>query len=195
MIIAYFNFHLINIKAYPPGPARATMDATMDAPDRPNDPSSCALHRQWTLFYKKNADQWDRTSFRRVGEISNVKEMWQLLNYIPANLAGHVNIFFMDEQRVPLWEEHGSLFKDGGCWSTVVKGTDWTTVTKEICMIVFGETVFDDALVKGICVVPVKQTHSIVKIWTTTSGPENGRLMESALNHINIFSPRFKKFT
>ena len=34
----------------------------------------------------------------------HIKDMWQILNNIPESLTGLTNIFFMENDIVPLWE-------------------------------------------------------------------------------------------
>jgi hypothetical protein len=120
--------------------------------------------------------------------------MWQVLNNIPETFTGLTNIFFMENDIVPLWELDKSLWSKGGCWSTIIKGNHWFEAMKETCMVVFGESLFDDSEVKGICIVPVTPNHCIVKIWATTSSANVGSQLKKTLERFNCCTPRFKSF-
>lgn len=153
------------------------------------------FHRPWTLWVKKNTDAWGKKAFKRVMRMTNIKDMWQTLNHLPDALAGSTNLFFMEGDMMPLWEENAELFMNGGCWSTIVKGTPWISAMREIVMAVFGETTFDETKVKGICIVPVSTMHCIVKIWTTVRSESSGRLLQQVLQpYMNCCTPRFKAF-
>jgi hypothetical protein len=156
---------------------------------------SLFLHREWSFYVKSNKSSWEKESFIHIYKIKTVKHMWQLLNNISYEFTGITNIFFMQGDTIPLWEEDKKLWSGGGCWSTVIKGTDWTHCMKEICLIVMGETVFDDSTVKGICIVPVAANHSIIKLWTTSKAEEIGIDLTKSLHECNCCNARFKSFT
>lgn len=148
-----------------------------------------------------NERPWKKDAFLPISTNTNIAEMWQTLNEFGRNkhLAGHINIFFMQDDMLPLAEENVETWKDGGCWSTIIKGEDWIESMKSIVLTVFGESVFDES-VKGVCVVPVSQTHCIVKIWCTTK-ETSGKAKKPDLLR-NIYSectmppavPRYKAF-
>lgn len=157
------------------------------------DPGSLLLHRHWTMWLKANNAAWKKENFKRVFTLKNVKEMWQLLNNIPVSIAGQANIFFMSEELVPLTEERQDLWKQGGCWSTIVKENNWVTTMQDICASTFGETVFGDD-VKGLCIVPVSANHCIVKMWTTRKSEATSAHLHKSLCHLGCCAPRFKSF-
>tara|TARA_Y100001936_G_scaffold253496_1_gene318519 strand:- start:4327 stop:4818 length:492 start_codon:yes stop_codon:yes gene_type:complete len=152
------------------------------------------LHRDWSFYLKSNKSDWKSGSFFKVYKITNVKEMWQILNNIHRKFTGSVNIFFMEGDLVPLWEQDVELWSDGGCWSTVIKGSSWVNCMHEICCFVMGESMFDDEVVKGICVVPVSEAHSIIKLWVTSQNEEIGSKLEQLFKKSGCCQPRFKSF-
>lgn len=155
---------------------------------------SLSLHRDWTLYIKANNSDWKQENFKKFYKIKTIKDLWQVLNNIPESLTGLTNIFFMENDIFPLWELDKQLWSKGGCWSTIIKGSYWIDAMKEACMIVFGESLFDDSEVKGICIVPVTITHSIVKLWATSSSANIGNNLKTSLESFNCCNPRFKSF-
>lgn len=155
---------------------------------------SLSFHREWTLYIKTNNSDWKKENFNNIYKIKTIKDMWQVLNNIPESLTGLTNIFFMENDTVPLWELDKKMWSKGGCWSTIIKGSNWIDSMKEACMVVFGETLFDDSEVKGICIVPVTTTHCIVKLWSTSSSLKTGASLKSTLEKFNCCNPRFKAF-
>ena len=152
------------------------------------------LHREWGFYVKLNNASWRRESFFELYRIKTIGDMWRILNNVPEAFSGVTNIFFMEGGLIPLWEEERALWSKGGCWSTIVKGTHWMQAMNQICMVVMGETVFDDQEVKGICVVPVSLNHCIVKVWTTVKSHHVGSQLQMALKSLNCCQPRFKAF-
>lgn len=170
------------------------MDKVNDDQDLIDLAESLSFHRDWTLYIKTNNSDWKQEHFKKIYRITTIKDMWQVLNNIPETLTGLTNIFFMENDIVPLWELDKSLWSKGGCWSTIIKGNHWFEAMKEACMVVFGESLFDDSEVKGICIVPVTPNHCIVKIWATTSSANIGTQLKKTLDRFNCCTPRFKSF-
>ena len=154
-----------------------------------------AFHREWTLYIKRNDRSWEKDNFKVFYKIKTIKDMWQVLNNTPDTLTGVTNIFFMENDVIPLWEENKELWMKGGCWSTIIKGIPWIDSMKEISMVVFGESIFSDNEVKGMCIVPVGFSHCIVKLWSTSSSEKIGKQLKQALEKLNCCQPRFKAFS
>ena len=167
---------------------------TLADPNETPDPNSLFLHREWTLWIKVNTDSWVKRNFKRIFTLRTVAEMWGVLNNIPVLLAGQANIFFMVDDLVPLWEERKDIWSKGGCWSTIVKENNWLETMRDICATTFGESTFSEN-VKGICIVPVSQSHCIVKMWTTKKSEVNNKLLQQSLSHLGCCPPRFKSFS
>ena len=155
---------------------------------------SLSFHRDWTLYIKINNSDWKKGNFKKIYRITTIKDMWQVLNNIPETLTGLTNIFFMENDIVPLWELDKPLWSKGGCWSTIIKENHWFEAMKEVCMVVFGESQFDDSEVKGICIVPVNPNHCILKLWVTTTSANIGTQLKKTLKIFNCCTPRFKSF-
>lgn len=172
----------------------ATLSATNITSNVDFKPETLFFHREWTCFIKFNNVEWTVQNFQNVYTIKTIKDFWSILNNIPESLTGISNIFFMENENVPLWEANQDLWRGGGCWSTIIKGTNWIVSMKEICMAVMGETKFDDAQVKGICVVPVSKAHCIIKLWSTVKCDTIGHMLKESLECLECCQPRFKSF-
>jgi len=174
------------------------MDNPMESMDgSPHlDAEELKLERVWTLYLKKNCDDWKPDSFHKLYNIATVADIWKVWHNIPENLCSWVNLFFMEHDLFPLYERHEDIFRAGGCWSIIVKGRSWLSSLQTLILTVFGETeeAFDRRFVKGICVVPVSPNHCIMKLWVTTSAPAVGKIFHDTLLKFDICPPRFKAF-
>lgn len=153
------------------------------------------LHREWNFYVKRNHTEWFKQNFIFMNKVKTIKDMWQLLNNIDEKYTGLTNLFFMEYDIIPLWEENKNLWSNGGCWSTIIKGRTWIESMHEICMIVMGESVFDENEIKGICIVPVGTYHSIIKLWTTTNSQHIAAQLQNSLHNLNCCPPKFKAFS
>lgn len=130
---------------------------------------------------------------RPVVHIQSVADMWGVLNHIPNSYVGVANIFVMEHNLEPLWEMNSDVFQAGGCWSVVIRHHPWATVLNEIVMALCGEAFFD-IHVKGVCVIPVTQQHTICKIWCTRENAKDAHALTHALARFRASGARFKRF-
>lgn len=152
-----------------------------------------ALERQWTLWIKRNYTPWDTKHMQCVYTMQTVAEMWQVLNNIPRSCVGVCNMFIMHTGVAPLWENNGSLFEHGGCWSVVIRKHAWRDVMNQLVMSLMGETTFG-ASVRGACIVPVAASHVICKIWCTQRDACDSKALVTALHDFGASGARFKEF-
>ena len=152
------------------------------------------FHRKWKVYVKENSKDWTKGSFKTITKIENVRDMWNFLNNVPMTITGKSNIFLMEHDLLPLWEENQELFETGGSWSTIVRGVSWKVAMNEIFLGTLGETHFDEDNVRGVCVVPVSPQHSIIKLWVRCSAKSAAKSLEVLLKELNCCSPRFKAF-
>lgn len=115
--------------------------------------------------------------------------MWEVLNHLPSNLAGQVNMFLLEGDRIPLAETHDDL-REGGCYSTVVRNKAWWSTTQEVVLLLCGESLFDEEVVKGLTVVPAGERHTLIKLWCTRQCPTTSK----HLSTLCPIEPRFKPF-
>jgi hypothetical protein len=163
-------------------------------PEAPQGPETYEFERSWTVFVKPNETDWSPASFKNLTRISNIRELWEFLNADASKLTGRANVFVMEEGLVPLWEKHKDVFGRGGCWSTIVRGETWTAVLTEMLLALVGEIAFDEHDVKGVCVVPVGRTHSLIKLWTCSSSKRTAAALNKTLSAMRNVDARFKPF-
>jgi hypothetical protein len=151
------------------------------------------FEHEWDVWVKTNMNAWDINEMKHIYTIRTIAEMWQLLNNIPPSYVGLCNVFIMHKDVKPVWETNGEMFKNGGCWSVVVRKHEWRHVFNELVMALLGELLFG-ASVKGACLVPVNTTHVICKIWCTTKSKIDATALTKAMRTLDPSTARFKEF-
>lgn len=154
------------------------------------DPSTLFFEREWTLWLKINNSEWTPENFKKGNVIRTVSDMWSTLHHIDPRYISQVNMFIMENSRIPLVESNGDTFIYGGSWSVVIKRQDWDHVIREIFIALMGESKFSDSI-RGSCIVPVNISHTIVKLWSVDRCEDDGKALESLFENTNA---RFKKF-
>ena len=154
------------------------------------DPSTLFFEREWTFWIKVNNSDWLASSFHKIYVIKTVKDMWGIINNLSSKMLSSVNIFIMEQERIPLVESHGDTFKYGGTWSVVIKKQNWIRVLSDVFVALLGETKFSSSI-RGACIVPVNQAHIIVKLWSTDRNENDAEVIESLFGNTTA---RFKPF-
>ena len=154
------------------------------------DPATLYFEREWTFWLKINNSGWTPENFIRGNVIKTVKDMWCTIHHISPKCLSNVNIFIMEDGRIPLVESNGDTFVSGGSWSVVIKRQDWRKVIQETIMALMGEIKFSDSI-RGTWLVPVNNTHTIVKLWSIDRNDRDGKALESLFENTNA---RFKAF-
>ena len=158
------------------------------------DAKSYEFERSWSVFIKPNNTNWSVSSFLLLTTITNIQNLWELLNADMTLLTSAANVFVMQAGLVPLWEEHKDIFAGGGCWSTIVRGETWSTVLTEMTLALVGEHVFDYDDVKGVCIVPVGKSHTLVKLWVRSTTRATAAALDKTLAKMRNVDSRFKAF-
>lgn len=154
------------------------------------DASTLFFERTWTFWVKLNNTDWDINQFYKCTTLKTIKDMWSVLNNIDDNYPSCVNIFIMENDRIPLVENNGNTFIHGGLWSVVIKRNNWKLTLREVVLALVGELEFSDS-VKGVCVIPVTTSHVIVKLWSVDRNEIDGTTLESLFPNTKS---RFKPF-
>ena len=125
------------------------------------------LNNKWVLWYHDPLDTgWDINSYKKLQEISNMKEFWEIYKFMDNNIVENSMLFMMRDGIKPLWEDEKNV--PGGCWSfKVSKGNlceIWLNLSAYLC----GEFLISDknnyTLLNGISISP-KKNFCIIKIW------------------------------
>jgi hypothetical protein len=133
------------------------------------------LNDTWSVyFHDPNDDRWDRSSFKKVTDVSTIERFWQLNNLLHDKL--HTSMWFLMRSDIfPLWEEKEN--KSGGYISLKVLKTKVTDCWENLCSRVLTESILHSNYahmwdqINGVSVSP-KRSFCIFKIWLKT--PELG---------------------
>ena len=151
------------------------------------------FENKWDVWVKANTSAWELKEMKHVFTVHTIADMWSLLNNIPTSYVGVCNIFLMHSGVKPLWETNGALFRNGGCWSVVIRKHAWKDVIDELIMSLLGEAFFGENI-KGACIVPVSMSHVICKIWCVTKSKRDSISLLNALETFDASGARFKEF-
>lgn len=124
------------------------------------------LNDVWTMyFHDPNDSDWTCNSYKRITNISSVKEYWRLHDLLKAHIPQGM-FFFMREHVFPCWDDPNNI--DGGCLSIKVLKQHMPAFWHALCVRLLGETLCEDVgdwhLVRGISTSP-KRNFCIVKLW------------------------------
>ena len=131
--------------------------------------SEITLNNKWILWYHDPLDtNWELTSYKKLQEISNIREFWEVYKFMDNNIVENSMLFLMRDGIKPLWEDEKNV--PGGCWSfKISKGNlynIWLNLSAYLC----GESLISNkknyALLNGISISP-KKNFCIVKIWNS----------------------------
>jgi hypothetical protein len=126
------------------------------------------LNDLWSVyFHNPISDDWERTGYIKIADISTVQEYWQMYRSISPHI--HNGMWFvMREHIFPSWDD--PLNKEGSFLSFKVLKSDIIDFSKSILIRMLGETMFTDehkekwASINGVSFSP-KKNFCIIKIW------------------------------
>jgi len=129
------------------------------------------LHDMWSVyFHDPNDEAWDRSSFKKISDISTIENFWQVNNCIHDKI--HLGMFFMMRESIfPLWEEKENC--NGGYISIKVQRNKVQEVWNMLCARVLSESIMTEPhyhlwdQINGLSVSP-KKSFCIFKIWIKT---------------------------
>ena len=137
------------------------------------------LNNKWILWYHDPLDtNWDIKSYKKLQEISNMKEFWEIYKFITTKIVENSMLFLMRDGIKPLWEDAKNV--SGGCWAfKIIKGNlkeVWINLSAYLC----GESLIADkqnfSLLNGISISP-KKNFCIVKIWNDNKKKNSLKLL------------------
>lgn len=134
------------------------------------------LNECWSLYFHDPSDEnWDRTSFQRVVDLTTIEDFWGTNMMLVPRL--HLGMFFvMRESVFPLWEEKEN--RDGGYLSLKILKAHVPDTWEDLCAKMLSETILKPEHqhlwnhVNGISISP-KKTFCIIKIWLKSQEVNN----------------------
>lgn len=127
--------------------------------------ASMELHNKWIVWFHDPSDNnWDLTSYKKIYEISTIKEFWNLYNKLDNKIIENSMFFVMRENIDPIWEHKDNI--NGGSWSFKIPKGNILETWMNISMALFGETINKTTknIINGISISP-KKNFCIIKIW------------------------------
>lgn len=140
------------------------------------DADDILLNDVWSLYFHDPYDtDWTCSSYKRICNISSVKEFWRVHDLLKSNI--HSGMFFLMREHVfPCWDDSNNI--DGGCLSIKVLKQHMWSFWEEMCIRMLGETMSKDVKfwdnVNGISTSP-KRNFCIVKVWLKSSSKTNAQ--------------------
>lgn len=141
--------------------------------------TSMKLHNKWIVwFHDPCENNWDITSYKKIYEISTIKEFWNLYNKIDDKIIENSMFFVMRENIDPMWEHKDNI--KGGSWSFKIPKGCILKVWINISIALFGENINNNSnnIINGISISP-KKSFCIIKIWNKSNKMNNINILKS----------------
>jgi hypothetical protein len=149
-------------------------------------PETTKFQTSWVLWYfdPRNKD-WTLSNYKKVADLSTPQQLWTIVSSIPKEAWECGYFFFMRSGFRPIWEVPEN--ENGGSWSKKVRTSEIVDIAVDLmvhaatgCLL----TSRQDTLA-GFSTSP-KGDFNVVKIWNTTSGASNAKLL---LNQTMAYFP------
>lgn len=118
----------------------------------------------WYLLYHHTLDDWTIGGYRKIFEISTMREFWEVHNNIDC-IGGINNLhFFLFRKGIsPIYEDKKN--ENGGSWSMLTSMSNAYEVWEDLAMRLVGETITSNpSSITGISI-NVKSDVSVLRIW------------------------------
>jgi hypothetical protein len=129
------------------------------------------LQYVWTMWYHDiKSNDWSKSSYIRMGDISTIKEFWMYYNNIPDMTFSC--FFLMKKGIFPEWTEESNI--DGGRWSFVIQNDIVMDSWLELSMGVIGNYLFSREDIERINGIELQRypKSGTIKIWNNDGNPE-----------------------
>ena len=129
------------------------------------DVTQITFSAKWNVWYHFQKNNWKLDSYKKIFEINDIVDFWNLNNNL--DTIGGINsqhFFMMRNDITPLWEDQ--LNKQGGCWSIKISIDKSYELWVKLSMYIVGETLTNkNDLINGLSICTKNTTTSVVKIW------------------------------
>jgi hypothetical protein len=148
----------------------------------------------WTLyFHHPTNNDWGIDSYKKICEIRNPLEFWNIFNYCGNDLIENSMFFFMKEDLPPLWEDERN--KNGGSWSFKINKKNVSKAWIDLCAYLVScelTTVHTEQMcITGLTISP-KRSFSIIKVWNDNSDFQNTKILRNDVSYINLEESIYK---
>lgn len=150
---------------------------------------------KWTMWAHLPHDtDWSIESYKKIYDISTVKESLSLIETIPDILVKNCMLFLMREGVKPVWEDVAN--RAGGCFSYKVNNKNVFQCWKELCYVTLGSSISKNEKfiesVSGITISP-KKNFCIIKIWMSNCNYKNPLDITNVVSELNANGCIFKE--
>lgn len=118
----------------------------------------------WNVWYHHMKDNWKLSGYRKIYNISNIKNFWELYNNW--NKIGGIlskQFFVMKNNITPLWEDKMNI--NGGCWSLKININLADKLWEYLSILLVGENIYDNDNINGLSICVKKNNICVIKIW------------------------------
>lgn len=118
----------------------------------------------WNVWYHHMKDNWKLSGYRKIYNISNIKNFWELYNNW--NRLGGIlskQFFVMKNNITPLWEDKMNI--NGGCWSLKININLAEKLWEYLSILLVGENIYDNDNINGLSICVKKNNICVIKIW------------------------------
>jgi len=118
----------------------------------------------WNVWYHHMKDNWKLSGYRKIYDISNIKNFWELYNNW--NRLGGIlskQFFVMKNNITPLWEDKMNI--NGGCWSLKININLADKLWEYLSILLVGEKIYDNDNINGLSICVKKNNICVIKIW------------------------------
>lgn len=119
---------------------------------------------KWTVWYHHMKDNWELSGYRKIYNITNIKNFWELYNNW--NRIGGIlskQFFVMKNNITPLWEDKMNF--NGGCWSLKININLAQELWEYLSILLVSENIYENDNINGLSICVKKNNICVIKIW------------------------------
>lgn len=118
----------------------------------------------WNVWYHHMKDNWKLSGYRKIYNITNIQNFWELYNNW--NKLGGIlskQFFIMKNNITPLWEDKMNI--NGGCWSLKININLAEKLWEYLSILLVSENIYDNNNINGLSICVKKNNICVIKIW------------------------------
>lgn len=130
--------------------------------------NNIVLRNKWVIYFHDYMDtNWNRESYEKLVEITNVIDFWTVFNIIKDKLSLGM-FFFMKDKIFPKWDDNENTKMS--YVSIKILKTNASSFMESILISLFNETLYADKpmMINGVSISP-KKNFCICKIWINST--------------------------